>query len=164
MLFQKSEISKGNVHHANRSHCSHSINTENLFRQTDESLFLSFSLATENLHSPFVVFYKISTQWSARYERSEHVLTNLISFNWKNLIFIVFTMRYILHICSVSVMFTIIRGSFLFDDPGDALFLTQYIERGDIETVMLLRYSINLIFELLDWYFSLIFCDSIVSV
>lgn len=49
-------------------------------------------------------------------------------------------MRYILHICSVLVLVTIIRGSFLFDDPGDALFLTQYIERGDIETVMLPRY------------------------
>lgn len=56
-------------------------------------------------------------------------------------------MRYILLFCNISVMFTIISGSFvnpyprykLFcdgGDPGDALYLTKYIESGDIETVI----------------------------
>lgn len=45
-------------------------------------------------------------------------------------------MRYILLICTVSVMFTIIRSSFLKDDPGEALYLTKYIENGYIEMVI----------------------------
>lgn len=54
-------------------------------------------------------------------------------------------MRFYLLFCNISVIFTIISGSFinpyprfkLFKDdgdPGDALYLTKYIESGDIET------------------------------
>lgn len=65
-------------------------------------------------------------------------------------------MRYILQICSISVIFTSIRSSFLMDDPGDALYLTEYIERGDIETVMLrwrmnhFRFTIFINYELIN--------------
>lgn len=55
-------------------------------------------------------------------------------------------MRFILLICNISVISTVISGSFvnpyprykLFSDdgdPGEALYLTKYIEKGDIETV-----------------------------
>lgn len=49
-------------------------------------------------------------------------------------------MKLILLICSISVIFTIIDGSISEDqsddgNPGDALYLTKYIESGDIETV-----------------------------
>lgn len=57
-------------------------------------------------------------------------------------------MRLILLFCNISVIFTVISGSFvnpypkykLFSDdgdPGEALYLTKYIENGDIETVSL---------------------------
>lgn len=38
---------------------------------------------------------------------------------------------------SASMMFTVISSSFLLDDPGEALYLTKYIENSDIETVAL---------------------------
>lgn len=55
-------------------------------------------------------------------------------------------MRFILLILNFAVTYTVIGGSFvnpyprfkLYNDgenPGDALYLTKYIENGDIETV-----------------------------
>lgn len=55
-------------------------------------------------------------------------------------------MRIILLFCTISVIFTVISASFLElnekletfshdGDPGEALFLTEYIENEDIETV-----------------------------
>lgn len=57
-------------------------------------------------------------------------------------------MRLILLFYNISVIFTVISGSFvnpypkykLFSDdgdPGEALYLTKYIENGDIEMVSL---------------------------
>lgn len=55
-------------------------------------------------------------------------------------IFITAMMRYILLFSSASMTFTVILSSCLLDDPGEALYLTKYIESGDIESVNLLRY------------------------
>lgn len=58
-------------------------------------------------------------------------------------------MRFILLICNIAVFFTVISATFfnpypkyeLFsdgEDPGDALYLTDYIENGEIEKVCLI--------------------------
>lgn len=55
-------------------------------------------------------------------------------------------MRVFLLFCAISVISTNVSGSFLnpypeikffsdYGDSGDALYLTEYIENGDIETV-----------------------------
>lgn len=62
-------------------------------------------------------------------------------------------MRFIFLISFILVAVTAVHGSFinpyprfkLYDDsgdPGNALYLTEYIEKGDIETVNLLWFSI----------------------
>lgn len=63
-------------------------------------------------------------------------------------------MRFIFLFSFILVTLTAVRGSFInpyprfksYNDggnPGDALYLTEYIEKGDIETVNLLWFSIE---------------------
>lgn len=74
----------------------------------------------------------------AEIENKEKQLAEIIRFAHK--------MRFIILISSIFVALTAVHGSFInpyprfksFSDggnPGDALYLTEYIEKGDIETV-----------------------------
>lgn len=71
-------------------------------------------------------------------------------------------MRLILLLLNISVTFCVISGSFVnpyprFNafhdggDPGDAVYLTKYIESGDIETV---NYSLNEIIRTILQYYA----------
>lgn len=77
------------------------------------------------------------------YDRTQYKLKPVQKFRVKSInsnVNCLHKMKLILLICSISVIFTIIDGSISEDqsddgNPGDALYLTKYIESGDIETV-----------------------------
>lgn len=69
-----------------------------------------------------------------------HIYALIFSLHLIEKIFISVMMRYLLLSLSASTMFTVTTCSFLLDDPGEALYLTKYIESGDIKTVAIFWY------------------------